>query len=100
MAALSFFRSFYPGKMVYYAGYAAAALFVLSYFVPVFFSIAWVLLACTGFAVLIDTILLYGKSIGIVAERLVFERLSNGDENKITLQFENRYSFAAHCTIV
>lgn len=100
MAAFSFFRSFYPSRWVYYAGFTAAALFVLSYFITSFFVIAWVLLACTGMAVLFDAFLLYQKKAGIVVQRHLSERLSNGDENKIELQLTNQYAFTATCTIL
>lgn len=99
MNRLPFYQSFYPGNVVYYAGYTAAALFALSFFVPLFFSIAGVLLACAGIAVLADALLLYSKK-GIVAERLLPERFSNGDENTITIQFFNAYGFAARCTVI
>jgi hypothetical protein len=54
MAALPFYRSIYLTRYVYYAGFATAGLFVLSFFSPVFFTLAYALLLFTGIAVLID----------------------------------------------
>ncbi len=59
MASLPFYQSFYPGKVVYYSGFAAASLFVLSFFIPLFFTLALVLLLITGMAVLVDAIFLF-----------------------------------------
>jgi len=100
MDDLNFFRSFYPTKVVYYAGYTAAVLFVLSFFIPLFFSIAVALLVLLGVAVLLDTFLLYQKKVGITAERFLAERLSNGDENNVAIECKNHYSFNAHCVII
>lgn len=100
MARFPFYRSFYVSRTVYYAGFAAAAFFVLSFFIPLFFTIAVITLLLTGIAVLIDTFLLYQKAQGIVAMRMLPERLSNGDENKIELQLVNAYPFTVHCMVI
>jgi uncharacterized protein (DUF58 family) len=99
MEALNFFRSFYPRKVVYYAGFTAAGLFVLSFFLPLFFTIASGVLIFTGIAVLADTLLLYSRH-GIKAERLIAEQLSNGDANSVTIQFFNQYLFAVRCVVI
>ena len=99
MERLNFFQSFYPSRIVYYAGYAAAALFVLSFFVPLFFTIALALLVFTGLAVVTDAVLLYSRK-GMRAERTLAERLSNGDENGVAIQFFNTYPFAVRCIVI
>jgi uncharacterized protein (DUF58 family) len=99
MAALPFYRSIYLTRYVYYAGFAAAGLFVLSFFSPVFFTIAYAVLLFTAIAVLIDGVLLYSRK-GMVAERLLPDRFSNGDPNKIGIQFSNSYPFAVQCTVI
>lgn len=99
MALLRFFKSFYPGKLVYYAGFAAAALFVLSFFAPLFFTLGCALLFFTGIVVLTDVVLLYSRP-GLYAERIVADRLSNGDENNIRIHFTNQYSFAVRCIVL
>jgi uncharacterized protein (DUF58 family) len=92
--------SFYVNKAVYYAGFGAAVLFVVSYFVPVFFNIAILVLLLTAITVLVEVVLLYRKSNGINTERIVNVRLSNGDENKITIELQNNYEFKIACTII
>src|SRR5215217_3782513 len=92
--------SLYLNKIVFYAGFAAAALFMLSYMVEILFSVATVLLICTAISVLIDVLLLYQKGIAIKASRVMSDRLSNGDENKITINLENNYDFKIDCIII
>jgi uncharacterized protein (DUF58 family) len=91
--------SFYLNRVVYYAGFTAAALFMLSFFIPVLFTIGIFLLLFTGIAVAIDTLLLYSRR-GLSAERIVNERLSNGDENKLRIEFRNRYDFKISCLVI
>ena len=99
MSALNFFKTAYPRNIVYYAGYAAAVFFVLSFFIPFFFAIGAAVLICTGIAFLIDTILLYSRH-GITATRALEDRLSNGDANLVTLHFTNHYGFAVQCDVI
>ncbi|HUC83160.1 MAG TPA: DUF58 domain-containing protein [Flavisolibacter sp.] len=91
--------SFYLHRKVYAIGYSAAALFVLSFFVPALQTIAIFLLLAVAVVVLIETILLYSKK-GLSAERIMTPRFSNGDENKVTVLLENRYGFEVPCTVV
>ncbi len=85
---------------MYYAGFVSVALFVLSYFVPILFSLAIIVLICLVIAILVDSILLFSKRNGISAKRVLPERLSNGDINKIEINFINKYSFKVSCTII
>lgn len=84
--------SFYLDKKVFYSGYGIAALFVLSFFIPVLQAIALFLLLATFILVIIDAFLLY-RTNGLSAVRVLPDRLSNGDENNVLLLFQNHYSF-------
>jgi uncharacterized protein (DUF58 family) len=91
--------SFYIDRKVFYAGYTIAAIFVLSFFVPVLETIAFFLLLAVAILVVIDALLLYQKR-GLSAERFLQERFSNGDENKVLLLFRNDYPFKISATII
>ncbi len=95
-----FFQTFYVSKLVYYIGFAAAALFVLSYFVPVLFTITYALLIFTVITIVADALLLYSKRNGLAAQRMVTDRMSNGDENKVVIQLFNHYGFAVNATVI
>src|SRR5215217_4767348 len=92
--------TFYLNSVVYYAGFGAAVVFVLSYFVPLLFNIAILILLFVVSIVFIEAILLYRKKDGIEAQRLVNERLSNGDENRVVIELQNNYEFTVLCTII
>lgn len=91
--------SFYLDRKVFYAGYGIAALYILSFFVPAFKTIAIFLLLAIAVLVLIDVIFLYQKR-GLQGERTVGYRLSNGDENKVIVRIENSYHYKISCTVI
>jgi uncharacterized protein (DUF58 family) len=77
-----------------------AALFLISFFlpwlgdVPVIFFCAFILL------LFIDLFILYRLPMGIFSRRIAPERLSNGDENEISIYTENFYPFTVHLEII
>jgi len=85
---------------VYYALFAVAVLFMLSYLVPELFTAAIVVLIFAAISVFVDFYLLYRQKNGIEAERTVAERLSNGDENKLVIQLKNNYDYKIICTVI
>lgn len=93
-------QSFYLDKIVYYTAGGSVVLYIFSYFIPVLYDVASVVLLLLVAAVLVDAFLLFGKRYGLRAERITSERWSNGDENKVTLHFQNNYSFPIHASIV
>ncbi len=94
------FKSFYLNRIFYYSGLLAAALFVISYFFSPLFIIAVVVILCSVITVLIDTLLLYNKKRGIDAYRVMQERFSNGDENKVVIELENEYGFKVAISVI
>lgn len=91
--------SFYLRKQVYVAGFAIAALFVLSFFVPVLETVCFFLLLALAVLVLIDTLLLYSKN-AVTADRLLSDRLSNGDENTVRLHIRSQYAFPVSASVI
>lgn len=91
--------SFYIGKPLYYACFAASALFMLSFFFEPLFVIAVALLLFAGISLAVDSLLLYHRK-GIRAHRVLGERMSNGDENKVVVVIRNLYDFKVSCTVI
>jgi uncharacterized protein (DUF58 family) len=93
-AIIKFFgQSFYLDKVVYYIAGGAVVLYIFSYFIPVLYDIAGLILILLGVSILVDSFLIFGKRFALRAERITAERWSNGDENKVILHFQNNYSF-------
>jgi uncharacterized protein (DUF58 family) len=93
-------KSFYLNKIVYYIAGTAAVVFVLSYFFPILFRAAGLILLLLGIAVLIDWLLIYGKRNGFSAFRSTVGRFSIGDDNKVVLNLENKYPFPVRVSIL
>ncbi len=91
--------SFHLHRKVFYFGYVAAAVFVLSYFFPALQTVASFLLLALVVLVVTDTLLLYRKR-GLFAERILQSRFSNGDANKVTIRLQNNYDFRVYCTVI
>ncbi|MFL5789666.1 MAG: DUF58 domain-containing protein, partial [Flavisolibacter sp.] len=92
--------SFYLKRPVYYVGFTAAVLFVLSYFSPPFFTVAIALLIGLFICIIIDSIILYRISGGIESERYCSERFSNGDDNDVLITIINNYDFKVNCILI
>ncbi len=100
-AVIKFFtQSFYLDKLAYYVGGSAVVLYVFSYFIPVLYDVASIILLLLIIAVLTDSLLIFGKRYALRAERITSERWSNGDENKVVLHFQNNYSFPVSAHII
>jgi uncharacterized protein (DUF58 family) len=75
-------------------------LFLFGFIYPAIFAVAKLLLIALGVLLLLDSLLLYRLKKGFFARRLVADRLSNGDENEVSIYLENNYPFAAKIEII
>ena len=100
-AIIKFFgQAFYLGRMAYYVAAGAVVLYVFSYFLPVLYDAASIILILLGLSILVDSFLVFGKRYAMRAERITSERWSNGDENKVILNFQNNYSFPITANVI
>ena len=93
-------KSFYLNNLVYYIAGSAAVVFVLSYFLPPLYRIGGLILLLLMIAVVVDTFLAYSKRKGIDAQRIVSDRFSIGDENKVIIRLTNQYGFPVRTSII
>lgn len=86
-------------KFFYYLA-TIALLFVVGFFAPIFFDIAKTLLFILITLTVIDVFLLYNIKEGVSLQRFLPERLSNGDDNKISLEFKSFYAFSINLKVI
>lgn len=86
----NFYLSLYFTARFYIIGAVIILLFSFGHFSPVFFIIAKTSLLFLFAISLLDILMLYRIKKPIYAERTLPERLSNGDENKISLLLKNK----------
>lgn len=89
----SFLRSLYLTKRFFSVLFTLAVLFVISYFAPNLLGVTKMLFYLLLGTFISDVFLLYRNKIGVVAERILPDKLSNGDDNEIKIKVLNRYQF-------
>jgi uncharacterized protein (DUF58 family) len=65
-----------------------------------FYNAAWYVLYILLAFLIIDTLLLFASGKKIVGNRIMSEKLSNGDENEIKIALNNQYSFPIYSKII
>ena len=95
-----FLKSLYLTKRFFVVLFSIATLFVFAFFIPNLLGPAkilfYILLGAVGF----DILLLYRNKTGIQAERMLPEKLSNGDDNSIEIKLVNRYQFLVRLKVI
>jgi len=97
---MALLRSLYLSKIFWIVGCLLIVGFVMAYVFPPLLAVFNLLLGLALFFVLADIFVLYRVKSGFFARRSAPERLSNGDENPITLFLENRYAFKTQIEVV
>lgn len=95
-----FFKSLYLKKRFFAVLFSLAILFVLSYFFPELFGVTQFLFYLFIGIFSVDIFLLYRNKLVVQAERLVPDKLSNGDDNSIAIKVVNRYHFKISTKII
>jgi uncharacterized protein (DUF58 family) len=100
-AIIRFFgQAFYLSNLAYYLAGGIVVIYILSFFSPLLFDLGNILLAILVLAILVDSILVFGKRFALLTERVTADRWSNGDENKVEIHFQNNYSFPVQAKVV
>lgn len=93
-------KSIFLNTRFYLVLLAVITAFSVGYFLPFFYYFAIGLLVVLTITLAIELFLLFHIKNGITAERIITERLSNGDTNDIQLQVKNKYPFAVSLQII
>lgn len=75
-------------------------LYVLAFFFSFFMIIAHILLLLCFLAAMVDYLLIFNQKEGILAQRILPEKLSNGDENSVKVDVKNNYGFKISARII
>tara|TARA_R110002049_G_scaffold181272_2_gene348469 strand:- start:75433 stop:76707 length:1275 start_codon:yes stop_codon:yes gene_type:complete len=77
-----------------------AACFIISYWLPALYPIAWLLTLLLFALALFDIALLYRTPLPVTAQRQLPQKLSNSDFNPITIEFASMYPFKVHLVLI
>lgn len=92
--------SLFLNNRFFYALAVIVVLFVIGFFVPIVFTISKMLLFILILLTLIDAFLVFSVKKGFTIDRVLPERLSNGDENKIVLKLKSSYPFKTYSSLI
>lgn len=96
----AFFRSVYIANPLYYVMAGEVVFYVFSFFFPQLFPFANYALYLILALIATDILILYLNKNGFFARRDMYDKLSNGDDNTISIYLENKYLFKARLTVI
>ena len=96
----TYVKPLFFGKRFYFLFVCTILCFIVSYWANTLFAVAQILLLALTLLVAVDYIVLFGGKGGLNIERIVADRLSNGDENKVRITITNRYQFPVSLSII
>lgn len=97
---MKFIGSLYFNKFFFQALGVLVVIFIIGFMIPVIFVIARVFFLVMVVMVILDILMLYNTRKGIFSRRTLGERLSNGDDNQVTVYVENFYKFDIRALVI
>lgn len=91
---IRFFRQLYINNLFFYALLGIITLFACAFFFPFLYTATWYLLIILASFLVLDILILFLAKTGVEGNRMMAEKLSNGDENPIGISIKNYYTFA------
>lgn len=97
---MNWFKRIYLNNLFFYILLGLIVCFVLAYIFPALYHAVWLLVYVFVAFSAIDFLLLFATNQRFSASRIVPEKLSNGDENPISVKLESGYSFTVSLKII
>ncbi|HEX8562872.1 MAG TPA: DUF58 domain-containing protein [Flavobacterium sp.] len=97
---MKFFRQLYINNLFFYTLLALITLFILAFIFPFLYNAARYAFGVVILFLFLDILLLFTSRHGIEATRETPEKLSNGDENEITVTIRNYYTFLVSAKVI
>ncbi len=93
-------KNLYINNRFFYALFGVGICYVLAFFFPVLMWVAHGFLILVFLAFMVDYLFLFNQKAGIQAQRILPEKMSNGDENSIKIDLKNNYPFSINAKII
>ncbi|MBF8150792.1 DUF58 domain-containing protein [Winogradskyella sp. F6397] len=97
---MKFIKSLYIHKQLYIYLAVASVCFLLSYWMPTLFSIAWIVTIIIAVLLLVDLLLLYQPKNALQARRILPDKFSNSDNNPVPITITNKYGFKTYIDVI
>lgn len=93
-------KNLYINTRFFFTLIGVGILYVLAFFFPVLMWVAHIALLICFLAAMVDFLLLFNQKNALQVQRILPEKLSNGDENFVKIDIKNNYSFTIATKII
>ena len=93
-------RNLYINNRFFFTLFGVGFTYILAFFFPVLMWIAHGLLTLVVIAFIFDFMLLFNQKNAVQAQRILPEKLSNGDQNSIKVDLKNNYPFTIKTKVI
>ncbi|PIF43245.1 uncharacterized protein (DUF58 family) [Chryseobacterium sp. 52] len=93
-------KNLYINTRFFFSLIGVGMVYVLAFFFPFLMWVAHIMLLICFLAVMVDYLLMFNQKNAVLAQRILPEKLSNGDENFVKIDIKNNYSFTVSTRII
>ena len=93
-------KNLYINNRFFFTLFGVGFTYVLAFFFPVLIWVAHGLLTLVVIAFIVDYLLLFNQKNAVQAQRILPEKLSNGDQNSIKIDLKNNYPFTIKTKVI
>lgn len=93
-------KNLYINTRFFFALIGVGIIYVFAFFFPFLMIVAHALLLISFLAVMVDYLLVFNRKEGVLSQRILPEKLSNGDENPVKVDIKNNYRFKIHVKVI
>lgn len=93
-------KNLYINTRFFFLLITVGILYVFAFFFPFLLWAAHIVLLLVFLAAMVDFLFVFNRNKGISAQRILPEKLSNGDENPVKIDIKNRYDFKIDVKVI
>ncbi len=93
-------KNLYINTRFFFTLIGVGILYVFAFFFPFLMWVAHIVLLLCFLSAMVDYLLLFNPKDTVLAQRILPEKLSNGDENPVKVDVKNNYSFKINVKII
>lgn len=93
-------KNLYINNRFFFTLIGVGILYVFAFFFPGLMMAGHITLLLVFLAAMVDYLLLFREKDGVLAQRILPEKLSNGDENPVKVDIKNNYSFKINTKVI
>lgn len=97
---MKWFKKLYLTNFFFYVLMGLMVCFVMAFIFPALYKATWILVYVYFAFIIIDMLLLFATNQKFSATRTTPEKLSNGDENPVTVRLQSGYSFPISIRVI